>query len=132
MPKELKIKSNLTEGITDPIDSTQVFQSSLHSKNQKSLSKCSFHFQKAYPDALDKEARNVNPKKATAHKIIPSKILKIASDICVELLAQMFDNCIENSYFPGELERANVTSLHKNELVNSKTNFRSSGVLPTV
>ena len=92
----------------------------------------SFHFQKVTPDAVDKEVRNLNPKKATTHKNIPPKILKSNSDICVEPLTQIFNDCIENSSFPDELKCADVTSLPKNGPSNSRTNFRPISVLPTV
>ena len=36
----------------------------------------SLHFQQVTPDAVDKEVRNLNPKKATTHKNVPPKILK--------------------------------------------------------
>ena len=81
---------------------------------------------------MDKEVTNLNPKKATTHKNIPPKILKSNSDICVESLTQIFNDCIENSSFPDELKCADVTSLPKNGPSNSRTNFRQISVLPTV
>ena len=92
----------------------------------------SFYFQKVTPDAVDKEVRNLNPKKATTHKNIPPKILKSNSDVCVEPLTQIFNDCIENSSFPDEVKCADVTSLPKNGPSNSRTNFRPISVLPTV
>ena len=92
----------------------------------------SFYFQKVTQDAVDNEVRNLNPKKATTHKSIPPKILKSNSDVCVEPLTQIFNDCIENSSFPDELKWADVTSLPKNGPSNSRTNFRPISVLPTV
>ena len=62
-----------------------------------------FAFQKVAPDAIDKEDRNLNPKKATTYENIPQNILKYNSDICVEPLTQDFNYCIDNSTFSDSL-----------------------------
>ena len=79
---------NTTEGITDPVDKA-VFKFSNHPSILKIKDHCqnvgSFHFQKVItPDAVDREVRDLNPKKATTHKNIPPEILKSNSDVCVE------------------------------------------------
>ena len=62
---------NTTEGITYPIDKA-VYKFSNHPSILKIKDHCqnvvSFHFQKVAPDAVDIEARDLNPKKATTHK----------------------------------------------------------------
>ena len=104
---------NATEGITDPIDKA-VHKFSNHPSILKIKDQYqnagSFYVQKVTHDAVDKEVRNLNPKKATTHKNIPPKILKSNSDVCVEPLTQIFNDCIENSSFPDELKCADVTS----------------------
>ena len=70
--------------------------------------------------------------KATSHKNIPPKILKSNSDVCVEPLTQIFNDCVENLTFPDELKCADVTSLPKNGPTNTRTNFRPISVLPAV
>ena len=89
---------NTTEGITDPVDKA-VYKFSNHPSILKIKDHCqnvgSFHFQKVTPDAVDREVRDLNPKKATLHKNIPPKILKSNSDVCVEPLTQIFNDCIE-------------------------------------
>ena len=133
--KENSGYENTTEGITDPIDKA-VHKFSNHPSILKIKNHYqnagSFHFQKVTPDAVDKEVRNLNPKKATTHKNVPPKILKSNSDICVEPLTQIFNDCIENSSLPDELKCADVTSLPKNGQSSSRTNFRPISVLRTV
>ena len=133
--KESSGYENATEGITDPIDKA-VHKFSNHPSILKIKNHYqnagSFHFQKVIPDALDKEVSDLNPRKATTHKNVPPKILKSNSDICVEPLTQIFNDCIENSSFPDELKCADVTSLPKNGPSNSRTNFWPISVLPTV
>ena len=84
------------------------------------------------PDVFDKEVNNLNTKKATTHKNIPTKILKSNSDVCVAPLTQILNDCIQNSTFPDELKCVDVTSLPKNGPSNTRTNFRPISVLPTV
>ena len=80
---------NASEGISDPVEkAVQKFSKHLsilkikgHYQNADP-----FVFQKVTPDAIDKEARNLNPKKATTHKNIPPKMIKSNSDACVEPL----------------------------------------------
>ena len=81
---------------------------------------------------LPKEARNLDPTKATTFKSIRHKRLKSNSDVCVEPLTHIFNDCVENSTFPDELKCADVTSLPKNGPANTSTNFRPISVLPTV
>ena len=98
---------NAMEGIADPIDKA-VHKFSNHPSilkiNEQYQNAGSFYFKKVTPDVVDKEIRNLNPKKATTHKNIPPKFLQSNSDICVELLTQIFNDCIENSSFPDELK----------------------------
>ena len=127
---------NTTERITDPVDKA-VYKFSNHPSILKIKDHCqnvgSFHFQKVTPDAVGREVRDLNPKKATTHKNIPPIILKFNSDVCVEPLTQIFnDDCIEHSSFPNELKCADVTSFPKNGLSNTRTNFRPISALPTV
>ena len=93
---------NASVGISDPVEkAVQKFA------NHPSILKIKGHyqnagpfvFQKVTPDAVDKEVRNLNPKKATTHTNIPPKILKSNSDLLVEPLTQIFNDCVENSTF---------------------------------
>ena len=66
------------------------------------------------------------------HKNLPPNILNSNSDICVEPLTQISNDCIENSTFPDEDKSVDVTSLPKNGPTNTRTNFSPISVLPTV
>ena len=128
------IDENPTDQVTDPVEKTVKKFS-----NHPSILKIKGHhqnagpfgFQKVAPGTVDKEVKNLNPKKATTHKNIPPKILKSNSDVCVEPFTNLID-CIENSTFPDELKCADVTPLPKNGPTNTRTNFRPISVLPTV
>ena len=126
---------NATDGITDPVQKAikkfsnhpSILKIKGHYQNA-----APFFFQKVAPDTVEKEVRSLNPKKATTHKNIPPKILKSNSDVCVEPLTQIFNDCIEKSTFPDELKCADVSSLPKNGSTNTRTNFRPISVLPKV
>ena len=70
---------NTTEVITDPVGKA-VFKFSNHPSILKIKDHCqnagSFHFQKVTPDVVNREVRDLHPKKATTHKNIPPTILK--------------------------------------------------------
>ena len=67
---------NATEGYTDTIDKA-VHTFSNHPSIQKIKDQYQnagpLHFQLVIPDAVEKEVRNLNPKKATTHKNISPK-----------------------------------------------------------
>ena len=117
---------NTREGITDPVDKV-VYKFSNHPSILNITDHCqnvsSCHFQKGTRDAVDREVRDLNPKKATTHKNVPAKILKSNSDVCIEPFTQIFNGCIEHSSSPNELKCTDVTSLPKNGPSNTRTNF---------
>ena len=87
--------SNAPVGIIDPVDKA-VHKSPNHPTILKIKDHYqnagSFYFQTVTPDAVDKEVRNLNSKKATTHKNFPAKILKSNSDVCVEPLTKTFND----------------------------------------
>ena len=139
----LGIKENFndehaTDGVTDPVEKAVKRFSNhpsilrIRGHYQKAKATGPFVFQKVAPDTIEKEVRNLNPKKATTKKNIPPKILKSNSNVCVEPLTKIFNDCIDKSTFPDELKCADVTSPPKNGPANNKTNFRPISVLPSV
>ena len=80
---------NTTEGITDPVDKA-VYKFSNHPSILKIKDHCqnvgSFHFQKVTPDAVDREVRDLNPKKKlqrikTSHLKFLNLILMFAQNL---------------------------------------------------
>ena len=63
---------------------------------------------------------------------IPSKIIKLYSNICNEPLKVIVNNCIETSIFDAKLEYANITPVHKKDENTKKSNYRPISVLPVV
>ena len=61
------------------------------------------------------EIRLLNPKKATAQKNIPPKILKSSSEATVNVLHRLFNETITKGVFPDNLKLADVTPVFKKD-----------------
>ena len=55
------------------------------------------------------QIRLLNPKKATAHKNIPPKILKSSPEAVVNVLHRLFNETITKGVFQDNLKLADVT-----------------------
>ena len=78
---------------------------------------------------IELEIRLLNPKKATTHKNIPSKILKSSSEATVNILRRLFNETITKGIFPDEFKLANV---FKKDDPFDKKNYRPVRVLPAI
>ena len=63
---------------------------------------------------IEKEITNLNSKKACTHQNIPTKVLKLSSDICSESLLKIWNNkIIGETSFSNKLKLAGVSPLKK-------------------
>ena len=59
------------------------------------------------------------------------RILKLLAPTISPILAELFDNCVKNGYFPLELKVAKVIPLYKNKRLNADlSNYRPISMLP--
>ena len=65
-------------------------------------------FNKTSNSEMEKELKLLNIKKATRFKNIPPKVLKFSAYSCSETLTKLFNDTMNNSEFPDELELADV------------------------
>ena len=65
-------------------------------------------FNKTSNSEIEKELKLLNIKKATRFKNIPPKVLKFSAYSCSETLTKLFNDTMNNSEFPDELELADV------------------------
>ena len=63
---------------------------------------------------------------------IPSKIMKLYSNICNEPLKDIVNNHIETSIFDAKLKYADITPVHKKDENTKKSNYCHISVLPAV
>ena len=67
-----------------------------------------FSFVPVDKDAIAKEIKNLNTKKAAPQDDIPVNILKLNNDIFSQYLSQIFNESIEAANFPNELKYTDV------------------------
>ena len=90
-----------------------------------------FEFSEATVDMVQKELKNLNPKKATTFKNIPSKIIKSNYETCATVLTPIYNECIKNALFPEKMKLADITPVHKKDDVTNVKNYRPISVLPS-
>ena len=82
---------------------------------------------------IEKEIANLNIKKASTPDNIPTKHLKGTSDICSELLKNIWnEEIINNKIFPSNLKLANITPILKKGDATLSKNYRPVSILPVV
>ena len=63
---------------------------------------------------------------------IPTRVLKLSSDVCCNTITNCINTCIENSVFPDELKYADIRPCHKKDSETDKANYRPISILSTV
>ena len=91
-----------------------------------------FLFQNVELSEVDEEIMHLKTNSASDPYGIPSKIIKLYSNICNEPLGDIVNNCIVTSIFDAKLKYANITPVHKNDENTKKSNYRPTSVLPVV
>ena len=81
---------------------------------------------------MEKEVKNLNPKKASTYNNIPTKLLKSSCDICSILLKDMWNNNVSNCNFASKLKLEDITATFKGVDATSVKNNRPISVLPVV
>ena len=115
---------NLADHILDPID--------------KVLHKFEVHpsilalFSNVTHEELLKERNSLNPKKSNTSNSIPVKSLKENADIVGNILYEIINSDICNSYFPEKLKLAEISPLQKDNDVMNKTKYRPVSILPSI
>ena len=90
-----------------------------------------FDFSEVLLENIQHQLENLNIKKATTLKNIPTKLLKNNTDVCGPVLLKLINNAISNSEFPDELKRADVTPIFKKGDSTNVNNYRPISILPT-
>ena len=71
-------------------------------------------------------------RKACQDTDVPSKVVKVNSDIFADFFHQNFNDAIATSVFPQDLKNTNITPVFKKVDRNGDTNYRSVSILPNV
>ena len=91
-----------------------------------------FILEKVSYEEILHEIKQLDTRKACQDTDVPSKIIKMNSDIFADFLYQNFNVAIATSVFPQNLKNANITPVFKKGDRNSETNYRSVSILPNV
>ena len=91
-----------------------------------------FKFADSTPYSIQNEIRNLDPRKASTEKDLPTKILIGSSDIINNYLSSIYNNAKNDSIYPEQLKLADVTPIHKKEDTTLKKNYRPVRLIPVV
>ena len=69
---------------------------------------------------MAKEVRLINPKKATTSDSIPSKILKLSSEVSADALQSLFSDMLKTGNFPENLKLSDITQLLRRSILCTK------------
>jgi len=73
-----------------------------------------------------------DPSKATGPDGIPARILKECSEQISPSLCSLFNHSLRTGRFPSEWKSADVTPVHKKDLLEPAENYRPISLLPIV
>ena len=80
---------------------------------------------------MTKELSSLNSKKTGTFGNIPTKVLKISSDICNKVLQKIWNSeILGKQYFPQNLKLGDITTAFKDPTLAE--NYRPVSVLPAV
>ena len=99
----------------------------------KALSNCSiFSFKPVNKDRVEKEIKKINTKTAIQSNDIPSKLIKEFEELFSIFIANNFNNCLEESFFPESLKKAEVLPIFKKANKTEKSNYRPISILSNI
>ena len=81
------------------------------------------------PEEVVKVIRNLNIRKSCQTTDIPTKVIKLNSDILAKFIYKHFNSCIDRGEFPNELKHAERVPVHKKYCKRDKENCRPVSVL---
>ena len=88
-----------------------------------------FSFKKTAPEEVVKVIRNLNIRKSCQTTDIPTKVIKLNSDILAKFIYKHFSYCIDRGKFPNELKHAELVAVHQKNCQRDTENYRPVSVL---
>ena len=79
-----------------------------------------------------RELLKIDPEKATAGNSIPSKTLKLNSDISADILQNLLNGLLLTGNFPDNLKLADITPVFKKKDPFKKENYRPVSILSAI
>ena len=88
-----------------------------------------FSFKKITPEKVAQVNCNLNIRKSCWTTDIPTKVMKLNSDILPKFIYKHFNYCIHRGEFPNELKHAELVLVHKENSKCDKENYRPVSIL---
>ena len=73
--------------------------------------------------------RDLNTKKSCQKSDSPTKIIKLNSDIFLNLIYKHCNYCIDKGEFPNDLKHADIVPVYKKNKKCKKENYRPASIL---
>ena len=133
--EELDIPTWENQTIPGEVDSPEsIFSNHPSIKTIQANTKHIFKFEFSHVQENDvrQEILNLKNGKSVSGQI-PTRMLKLAAELCIPFLTNCFNSCIDSDTFPDELKLADVIPVFKNKGSNTdKSNYRPISLLPVV
>ena len=94
--------------------------------------KNTFTFQPVTYEDILKEIQKLDCSKACQDTDIPTKIIKLNSDIFADFIFKNFNNNIAFSFYSTCLKNSNISPVHKKDSRNIETNYRPVSILSNI
>ena len=91
-----------------------------------------FKFNDVTSHELKLKISNLDSKKAIAPYDIPTKVLKLSSEIVSGYLSELYNKSEHNNEFPNNLKLANIIPVHKKNTTSLLKNYRPVSLLPII
>ena len=128
---------NDVQGVIDPVEAAlrkfSVHPSVREIKKLVGNNNINFNFIKTSAKEIENEIRILDSKKSGLFSSIPTKMVKLASEVISGGLADIWNNeIITTGSFPKKLKLADITPIHKKLEETLKKNYRNVSVLACV
>ena len=91
-----------------------------------------FEFKNMTPEEVEKEIRQLDPKKACVENDLPTKVLVSTNDIVSHHLSHIYNRSQNDQKYPISLKVADVTPIHKSKEKFLVKNYRPVSLIPIV
>ena len=91
-----------------------------------------FEFTDMTTEDMSREIQQLDPKKVTCENDMPINMLLKTKDIISGHLADIYNNCKNNNFYPNSLKTADVTPIHKAKEQFLPKNYRPVSLIPTI
>ena len=116
---------NISPALANKIPSSNI----CHPVTDPSSQQNSFFMEPTSPIEVYRELMHLKENKANGPENIPTKYIKLASELIATALSHIFNQCLLEGKFPKKLKIAKIKPIHKSEPKELTTNYRPISML---